>query len=269
MMKYKKTAEILKEKIDIQPKFGIVLGSGLSNMKNTIDIKKTISYENIPGFKKTTTEGQKGNLIFGYIKNIPVVAMDGRNHFYEGHSMKDITFPIRVMKYLGVNCLITSNAVGGLNDNYAVGDIVVIRDHINLMGSNPLIGKNNKKLGPRFLIMSDVYDNIMIELSKNYGQKNNIKIHEGVYAALTGPNFETLADYKFLKTIGADTVGMSTIPEVLVAKHMNLAVCSLSVVTNLGTENTISDTSHDSVQDIANIASKKMIEIVKHIVINR
>jgi len=269
MQDYKVVAEYLKEKIDFNPKAGIILGSGLGKMANSIDIKASISYDTIPGFKKATIEGHAGNLLFGYLSNVPVVAMQGRNHFYEGHSMQEITFPIRVLKYLGIEYLITSNAVGAMNENYEIGDIVIIEDHINLMGSNPLIGPNDNEMGIRFPDMSQVYDNEMANLARTYATNNNIRIHDGIYVALAGPTFETPAEYKFLKIIGADIVGMSTVPEVLVAKHMGLPVYSMSIVTDLGIEGRIVKITHEEVQAAADAAADDMINIVKHIIVNK
>ena len=269
MRDFKEVAKYLKKKIDFTPKAGIVLGSGLGKMADKIDVKVSISYDTIPGFKAATVEGHAGNLLFGYLSDIPVVAMQGRNHFYEGHSMQEITFPIRVLKYLGIEYLITSNAVGAMNENYEIGDIVIIEDHINLMGTNPLIGPNDNSVGIRFPDMSQVYDNEMGNLARTYATDNNIRIHDGIYVALSGPTFETPAEYKFLKIIGADIVGMSTVPEVLVAKHMGLPVYSMSIVTDLGIEGRIVKITHEEVQAAADAAADDMIDIVKHIIVNK
>ena len=269
-MDYKKVSIFLKEKVpNFVPKAGIVLGSGLGKIAELIDIKMSINYNEIPGFKKSTVEGHAGNLIFGYLQNIPIIAMQGRNHFYEGHTMQEITFPIKVLKYLGIDYLITSNAVGAMNPEYEIGDIVIIKDHINLMGTNPLIGPNDDQLGTRFPDMSQVYDIQMRKLAKEYAQQNDIRIHEGIYVALSGPTFETPAEYKFLRIIGGDIVGMSTVPEVLTATHMNLPVYSMSIVTDLGIEGRIVKITHEDVQAAALAAADKMSDIVKHIIINR
>jgi purine-nucleoside phosphorylase len=266
MIKYKETLDYIKSLTDIKPIIGLVLGSGLGDVANDMDIKATIPYKDIPGFLAPTIEGHSGNLIFGYLETIPVVAMQGRNHYYEGHTMQQITYPIRIMKLLGIERLITSNATGGMNERYEIGDVMFVNDHINLMGDNPLIGPNDESMGVRFLDVSRAYDSEMIDVAKKFAVNNNIIIHEGVLAAVSGPNYETPAEYKYMRIIGADAVGMSTIPEVLVARHMGVKVFSMSLITDLGIIGKIVEITHEEVQRVANESASKMSSIVKHLV---
>lgn len=262
MRNYRRTVEYINSITTIKPKLAIILGSGLGQVSEAIDIKAKIPYEDIPGFIPPTVEGHSGNLIIGYIKGVPSVVMQGRNHFYEGHSMKEITFPIRIMKLLGAEILMTSNAVGGMMEDFEIGDIMLVTDHINLMSSNPLIGPNDDELGPRFPDMSDLYDKEIIKKAKMFSLSNNIKVYEGVLTALDGPCYETPAEYKWLRSIGADAVGMSTIPEVIVANHMGMKVFSLSLVTDLGVPGKIVKISHEDVQKAANEASTSMSKLL-------
>lgn len=264
MTNYKQTVDFIKWEIkDFKPLIGIILGSGLGNVVDDIDVKYSLSYSDIHGFIPPTIDGHKGNLIFGYLSDIPIVAMQGRNHFYEGHTMKEITYPIRIMGMLGIKILITSNAVGSLNDEFEVGDIMLVRDHINLMGTNPLIGPNDSSLGPRFLDMSSAYDKQLIRIANRFCINNNIRSHEGVLTALSGPTYETPSEYKMLRILGGDVVGMSTIPEVLVARHMGIKVFSMSLVTNTGVPGQIKETSHEEVQLVADKSSSTMSKLIK------
>ena len=265
-MDYNAAIQYINSKTNFYPTIGIVLGSGLGNVADDIKVSCSIPYSDIPGFIKPTIEGHKGNLIFGYLEGKPVVAMQGRNHFYEGHTMKEITFPIRVMKLLGVERLITSNATGGMNERYEIGDIMIVNDHINLMGDNPLKGENDSDFGTRFPDMSKAYDREMIEYAKKEALYEGIKVHEGVLTALSGPTYETPAEYKWLRTIGADCVGMSTIPEVIVANHCGIKCFSMSLVTDLGVIGKIVEISHEDVQREAAKAAPKMVSIVKKVV---
>lgn len=267
-MNYNTTIGYLKSKIKIKPLVGIVLGSGLGDMVNFIDVDTSLPYDEIPGFIAPTIEGHSGNLISGYIGDIPIIAMQGRNHYYEGHSMKDITYPIRIMGLLGIKTLITSNAVGGLNEKYEVGDIMIVNDHINLMGDNPLLGPNEEKFGVRFLDMSNVYNKEMIKTAKKIALDKNINIHEGILTALSGPTYETPAEYRWLRKIGADCTGMSTIPEVITAHHMGIKCFSLSLVTNTGVPGKIKKNTHEEVQQEAFKASTNMSYIVKQVILN-
>lgn len=214
------------------PKIGIVLGTGLGGLISEIKIEKSIPYNFIPSFPISTVESHFGRLIFGYIENLPVVAMQGRFHYYEGYSMQEITFPIRILKQLGIETLFISNAAGGLNLDYKKGDLMVIEDHINLQSENPLAGPNLKSYGPRFPDMSAPYDRDLIDKALEIGKDMEISLHEGVYVSVNGPNLETRAEYRFLRMIGADVVGMSTVPEVIVARHMDLRVFAISVITD-------------------------------------
>lgn len=265
-MNYSETLTYIKNIIDFKPKIGIILGTGLGHMVDKIKIEKSISYEEIPGFLKPTVHGHGGNLIFGYLSGKPIVAMQGRNHFYEGHSMKEITYPIRILKLLGIHTLITSNAVGGMNEKFNIGDIMLVNDHINFLSNNPLIGKNEDDFGPRFLDVSEIYDREIIEHTKKYCYNNDISIHEGVLTMITGPTYETKAEYKWLRSMGADAVGMSTIPEILVAHHSNLKCFSMSLITDLGVPGKIVKITHEEVLEEARKASYKMEKIVQEIV---
>ncbi len=216
-----------------QPTVGIILGTGLGSLAAQIRTEATIDYESIPHFPRSTTVGHTGQLVCGVLEGTTVVVMEGRFHAYEGYSYRQITFPVRVMEALGAELLIVSNACGGMNPHYRHGDIVVIDDHINLMPGNPLIGVNDESLGPRFPDMSAPYDRVLIERALEIARRENFVAHRGVYVAVTGPNLETRAEYRFLRAIGADVVGMSTVPEVLVAVHAGMRVLGLSIVTDL------------------------------------
>lgn len=263
MEKYKQTCDFLKQNISMSPVAGIILGSGLGDLTNLIQNPITLKYEDIPNFIGTGVDGHQGNLVFGYIDNISVVIMQGRNHYYEGHSMSDVTFPIRVMSMLGVKSLITTNAVGGINQSFKVGDIMLVNDHINLMNNNPLIGKHDPEFGERFVNMSSVYDKDLIGVGILCGHRNRIRIKEGVLTALSGPTYETPAEYRFLKLIGSDAVGMSTIPEVIVAKQMGMRIFSMSIVTNM-----IGDlnANHEDVQNVANQSVNSVWKIINDVI---
>jgi purine-nucleoside phosphorylase len=225
--------KFLQSNTHFQPKIGIILGTGLGGLIQDIDIKHTIDYKDIPHFPVSTVESHSGKLIFGYLAQQPIVAMQGRFHFYEGYDMQQVTFPVRVMKFLGISHLLVSNAAGGLNETYQISDLMVLKDHINLLPNNPLIGKNLDELGPRFPDMLEAYNKNLRQLAQEIAQKNNLRVHEGVYTAVSGPNLETPAEYKFLRIIGGDAVGMSTVPEVIVARQMDLPVFAVSVITDL------------------------------------
>ena len=264
--KIRKTAEFIKQKTDFQPQVGIVLGTGLGGLVHEIDIKYTIPYHDIPDFPVSTVESHSGELILGILGGKNVIAMRGRFHYYEGYNMQQVTFPIRVMKMLGIENLILSNACGGLNPAFSVSDLMIITDHINLLPVNPLVGKNIDELGPRFPDMSSAYDKKMIDKALAIAQKNKINIQIGVYASVTGPNLETPAEYKFLRIIGADAVGMSTVPEVIVARHMNIPCFAISIITDLGIEGKIKEVSLDEIIAAANKAEPKMTLIIKELI---
>jgi len=263
MERFKETCDYIKERINALPIVGIVLGSGLGEFVNNLTDTISLKYNDIPNFINSGIDGHKGNLVFGYVDNVPVVIMQGRNHYYEGHSMSDVTFPIRIMSMLGVKTLITTNAVGGINQSFEVGDIMLVNDHINLMNGNPLIGKHESEFGDRFVNMSSVYDNELIGVGLMCGYKNRIRVKQGVLTALSGPTYETPAEYRFLKLIGSDAVGMSTIPEVIVAKQMNLRIFSMSIVTNMIGD---SNANHTDVQNVANQSVNGVWTIINDVI---
>jgi purine-nucleoside phosphorylase len=262
------TVSFIKSKINFTPEFGVILGSGLGSFTNDINVAFTLPYSEIPNFPLSTVEGHKGELVFGTIGNKKVVAMQGRFHYYEGYSMQQVTFPVRVMKYLGIENLIVSNASGGVNSSYYVGAIMLIKDHINMMPEHPLRGKNDERFGPRFLNMSDPYNLNYIQKAKEIAKENNIEVFEGVYLALQGPTFETLAEYKMVKTIGADCVGMSTVPEVIVARHMNMNVFGISVITDMGNEESIEEVNHEEVLKAAKKAEPNVRLLIKQLILS-
>lgn len=264
LKKIQETEQFLKDKTKgFTPVFGIVLGTGLGGLVREIDTAFTIPYNEIPNFPVSTVKGHQGKMIFGTLSGKKVVALQGRFHYYEGYHMQEVTFPIRIFKALGIRCLILSNASGGLNPEFAVGDIMILEDHINLMGNNPLIGPNENKLGPRFPDMSEPYDNKLRARAEKIAKRLGIKYHTGVYAAVTGPTFETPAEYKYVRIIGGDAVGMSTVPEVIVARQAGLPCLAFSVISDLGVEGKIVEISHDDVIDAASIAEPKMTRIIK------
>jgi purine-nucleoside phosphorylase len=261
------TVSFIKGKINFSPEYGVILGSGLGSFTDDIQIEFTLPYTEIPNFPVSTVEGHKGALVFGTIGTKKVVAMQGRFHFYEGYSMKEVTFPVRVMKFLGVQKLIVSNASGGVNPNYNVGDIVLIKDHVNMMPEHPLRGKNDERFGPRFVNMSEAYSKNMIAKAKTVAQKLNIEVKDGIYLGLQGPTFETLAEYKMVKNVGADCVGMSTVPEVIVARHMEMETFGLSVITDMGDEENIETVSHNEVLEAAKKAEPNVRILIKELIL--
>jgi purine-nucleoside phosphorylase len=260
------TCEFIIEKTNFTPEYGVVLGSGLGDFSEDINIEYTLPYTDIPHFPVSTVSGHKGALLFGTVGDKKVVAMQGRFHYYEGYNMKEVTFPIRVMKYLGVSKLIVSNASGGVNSNYKVGSIVLINNHINLMPEHPLRGTNDERLGPRFVNMSEPYSHHMIAKAKEIAQTNNIEIEEGVYVALQGPTYETLSEYKMIKNIGGDCVGMSTVPEVIVARHMDMETFGVSVITDMGNENSMAEVSHEEVLKAAKMAEPNVRLLIRELI---
>ncbi len=263
--KIKETTDFIFLKTNFIPEFGIVLGSGLGGLVNEIQIEHSIEYTEIPNFPISTVKGHGGKLIFGKLGGKNVVALQGRFHYYEGYSMQETTFPIRVMIALGIKKLLLSNASGGMNPDYQTGDIVIIQDHINLLPSNPLIGKNYDELGPRFPDMSEPYDSKMITDAKSIADQLGFRSHIGVYTAVSGPCFETPAEYRYLRTIGADIVGMSTIPEVIVGRHANIPCFAISIVTDLGGFAIVQKVSHEEVLHVAISSEKKMTAIIKEL----
>lgn len=258
------TADFLKKQTNIKNfEVGIVLGSGLGGLTKEIEIIKSLDYSSIPNFPLSTVEGHSGNLIIGKIEEIPIIAMQGRHHYYEGYSLKKTTFPIRVLKALGVNILLLSNASGGLNPEHKIGDIMLINDHIHFFPDNPLRGKNVDLLGPRFPDMSQPYNFELIRMAKEIGIETGIDFHEGVYLGTSGPTYETKAEYKFFRTIGADAVGMSTTAETIVAVHSGMKVFAASVISDLGVEGQVVEITHDEVQAVAAIAEPKLSILFK------
>ncbi len=260
--KIQKTTEFIKSKTSISPEVGIVLGSGLGNLGNHIEIEEEIAYKDIPHFPISTVEGHEGKLIFGHLGGKKVMAMQGRFHFYEGYSMQEITFPIRIMQALNIKLLILSNAAGGMNKDFKVGDIMLINDHINLFPGNPLIGANDKRLGTRFPDLSEVYDKAILKKAKTIAEANNFNVHEGVYVGTSGPTFETPAEYRHFRIIGGDTVGMSTVPEAIVAHHAGIPCFAASIVTDLGGFGDVEQVSHEEVLKAAEEAEPKLTLII-------
>ncbi len=266
--KIKETGIYIQTKTNFKPEVGIILGTGLGGLVKEIEIEHSLGYETIPNFPVSTVEGHSGKLIFGKLGGKNVVAMQGRFHFYEGYSMKEVTFPVRVMKFLGVHTLLISNASGGMNPDFSIGDLMILNDHINLFPDNPLIGRNYKELGPRFPDMSKTYDKELITNAVEIASRNGIKVQQGVYAGLTGPCFETPAEYKYIRIIGADAVGMSTVPEVIVARHGEMRCFAMSIITDLGVEGKIVEVTHQDVIEVAAKAEVKMTLIMKELISN-
>lgn len=261
----KETANFLKEKTNFNPSVGIILGTGLGGLVNEIETVHAIPYEEIPNFPVSTVQGHSGKLIFGKLGGKDVVAMQGRFHYYEGYTMHEVVFPVRVMKFLGIQHLFVSNASGGVNRKFEVGDIMIIDDHINLFPTNPLIGKNMDELGPRFPDMMEPYDHELIARAEKIAIDNNIKVVKGTYAGLSGPCLETPAEYQWIYNTGADTVGMSTVPEVIAARHMSIPCFGFSIITDLGVPGKIIEMTHEIVQGVAESAEPKMTLIVKEL----
>ncbi len=264
--KIKATANFITERIKSKPEIGIILGTGLGGLVNEIEIIDSIPFQDIPNFPVSTVEGHAGRLIYGKLGKKEVLAMQGRFHFYEGYSMPEVTFPVRVPKFAGIKNLFVSNASGGLNPEYKVGDIMVITDHINFFPEHPLRGRNIDELGPRFPDMSKCYDKRLQHKAKLIALEHNINIKEGVYVGVSGPTYETPAEYKMFRILGADVVGMSTVPEVIVARHMNMNVFGISIITDSGVPGEIVEVSHEEVQEVAMKAEPKMTLLMKKLI---
>lgn len=263
----RETVEYIKRKNDsFQPEIGIVLGTGLGGLVNEIEVEFSLMYSNIPNFPISTLEFHSGKLIFGTLKGKKVVAMQGRLHYYEGYSMQQITFPIRVMKALGIQYLFVSNAAGSLNSDFKKGDLMVINDHINLQPESPLRGSNDPDMGPRFPDMSQPYHKELIKKALNIAAEEGITCHQGVYVSVTGPNLETKAEYKYLRIIGGDAVGMSTVPEVIVANHMSIPVFAISVLTDEGFPEELQPVSLEEIIETARIAEPRMTQILSQLI---
>lgn len=268
--KLQETVAYLKAKTnDFKPQYGVVLGTGLGNLTDTIDSVHEIEYATIPNFPVSTVKSHEGKLIFGYLGGKPIVALAGRFHFYEGYSMKEVTFPIRVLRLLGIEILFISNAAGSLNPEIETGHLMIINDHINLMPEHPLRGKNYNELGPRFPDMLKTYDPSLIQMGLDIAAKHGYACHTGVYVGVSGPTLETPAEYKYMHIIGGDVVGMSTVPEIIVAKHMELKVFAISVATDMGyPPEVIQETSLEDVIKVANEAEPKVTTIISELIAN-
>ncbi|WP_320815213.1 purine-nucleoside phosphorylase [Flavobacterium sp.] len=265
--KIEETVQFIQKIVNYTPDYGIILGSGLGGFANDIQVEHKLEYKDIPNFPISTVEGHEGALLFGSIGNKKVMAMQGRFHFYEGYDMKQVTFPVRVMKQLGINKLIVSNASGGVNPSFKVGDVMLITDHINMMPEHPLRGSNDTRFGPRFVNMSEPYSKDMNVKVRAIAHEKNIDLKEGVYLALQGPTFETLAEYKMVKAVGADCVGMSTVPEVIVAKHMSMDCIGVSIITDMGDEENIDEVNHEEVLEAAKKAEPIVRKLIKEFIL--
>jgi len=259
------TTEFLKSKGFINPDAGIILGTGLGGLTAKMENCIEIDYREIPNFPVPTVEGHAGKLIYGDFGKKKIVAMKGRFHYYEGYALEQVSFPVRVLKYLGIKCLFLSNAAGGVNPAFRIGDIMIITDHISLI-PNPLIGPNDDRIGERFPDMGEAYDKYLIKKALLIAQEHKIKVQKGVYLSTTGPTFETPAEYKYFRNIGADAVGMSTTPEVIVARHMNLPCFAVSIITDLGVEGKITYTTHQSVLEEASKTEDRMTAIMTDLI---
>lgn len=266
LTQFNESVAYIRSRTNVQPTIGIILGTGLGGLVKEIEIIDEINYEDIPNFPLSTVQSHSGKLIFGNLGGKQVMAMQGRFHFYEGYDMKQVTFPVRVMKLMGIERLFVSNASGGVNPDFEVGEIMIQNDHINLFPAHPLIGKNIDELGPRFPDMSQPYDREMIELAKQIAAENNIRVAVGTYAGLTGPTLETPAEYGYVRAIGADAVGMSTVPEVIVARHMSIPCFAISIITDLGVPGKIKEVSVQDVIDVANRQEPKMTLIMRELI---
>ena len=263
--KIKATAEWLRKRMPSQPTTAIVLGTGLGRLAEEIDVTLAIEYKDIPNFPVSTVEGHSGRLIFGKLGKKDILAMQGRFHYYEGYSMKEVTFPVRVMYELGINTLFVSNAAGGMNPDFEIGDLMIIRDHINFFPEHPLHGPNFPT-GPRFPDMHEVYDKELIRMADKIAAEKGIKVQHGVYVGTQGPTFETPSEYKMYHILGGDAVGMSTVPEVIVAHHCGIRVFGVSIITDLGVEGRIVEVSHEEVQKAANAVQPLMADIMREMI---
>jgi len=264
--KIKATSAYIKGRVRFTPEAGIILGTGLGGLVKEINIEATVDYHEIPNFPVSTVDGHAGRLIFGLLGSKKVVAMQGRFHYYEGYPMEEITFPVRVMKFLGITHLFVSNASGGLNPAFRVGDLMVINDHINMFRDHPLRGKNNTELGPRFPDMSQVYNERLRNKARLIAFEHDFDLREGVYVGVSGPTYETPAEYKMFRILGGDAVGMSTVPEVIVAVHMGLKVFGISIITDSGVPGHIVEITHEEVQEVAISAEPKMTLLLKELI---
>ncbi len=266
LTKINQTADYLRSRVADMPRTAIILGTGLGSLVDYIDDKLYIPYTDIPNFPVSTVEGHSGNLIFGTLGGKRVIAMQGRFHYYEGYDMKQVTFPVRVFKALGVDTLFVSNAAGGMNKEFRVGDVMVITDHINLFPENPLRGRNYADLGPRFPAMTEAYDHELVAKADAIAAEKGIRLMHGVYVGTPGPTFETPAEYEYFRIIGGDAVGMSTVPEVIVARHASMRVFGVSVITDLGGKDITEVPTHEEVQKAAEKAQPNVVAIIREMV---
>jgi len=264
--KLQETVTYIKSKTLIKPKIGVILGSGLGSFVKEIDNQQIIPYNEIPNFLSPTVEGHNGNLIFGNVENVPLAVLQGRVHYYEGHSMETIVFPSRTLALLGIEILILTNSAGGLGDTMVPGDFMIIEDHINLMGDNPLKGPNIQELGPRFPDMTEAYDKKMTKLMENIFQRHGTRFHKGVYCGVSGPTYETPAEVRYLKMIGGKAVGMSTIPETIAANHLGLRVGAISCITNLAAGISPNKLSHSEVTETARKIENQFCSFLRELV---
>lgn len=266
LTQFKESVKYIQSRTSVQPTIGIILGTGLGGLVKEINVIDEISYSDIPNFPISTVESHSGKLIFGELGGKKVVAMQGRFHYYEGYDLQQVTYPVRVMKLLGIEKLFVSNASGGLNPEFEVGEIMILNDHINLFPGNPLIGKNFDELGPRFPDMSEPYDSDMIALAQSIAKENDIKVSTGTYVGLTGPTLETPAEYGYVRVIGGDAVGMSTVPEIIVARHMEIPCFAISIITDLGVPGKIHKVSLADVIAVASRQEPKMTKIMSQLI---
>jgi purine-nucleoside phosphorylase len=265
---YEQAVSIIRERTALMPAIGLVLGSGLGSLADTLENRVTIPYEDIPGWPLSTVHGHSGQLVIGKLEGQMVIAQQGRAHFYEGYTMEQVTFPIRVMHFLGVKTVILTNAAGGVDPSFKVGDLMLIHDHINfpgLAGHNPLLGPNDESIGERFVGLAQAYDRQLRQLARTVASENNIPLHEGVYAAVSGPSFETPAEIRMFRTIGANAVGMSTVHEVLVARHAGMRVMACSGITNVAIDKVDSDaeTNHEEVLEAGKVIVPRLTTVLK------
>jgi purine-nucleoside phosphorylase len=268
---YAEAVKAIRSKTDLTPRIGLVLGSGLGGLADAVESPVTIPYADIPGWPRSTVQGHSGRLVIGHLEGVPVLVQQGRAHFYEGYTPQQITFPIRVMHYAGIKTLILTNAAGGVNRTYAAGDIMMLNDHINFVGmsgNNPLMGPNDEALGPRFLGMSQTYDRDLRQRAHVVARDAGIALHEGVYVCLSGPTFETPAEIRMMRAIGGDAVGMSTVHEVLVARHAGMRVLAFSSITNVGIDavDTTQDTNHNEVLEVGNVIVPRLTQLLRGVI---
>lgn len=268
MKKILQTVESIRKKTDFVPDFGLVLGSGLGALADQIDNAVSVPFEEIENFPQPTVSGHSGSLVFGTIGDTKVAALKGRIHLYEGHSPEDIVLPVRVLKFLGITKLMLTNAAGGINPGFKPGDLMIITDHLNLQGKNPLTGPNDDTLGPRFLDLTEAYNKELIELIEKCAEEENIKIKKGVYAGLPGPTYETPAEVRMLKTLGADAVGMSTVAENIAANHLGVKVCGISLISNMAAGISKTKLTHEEVKETAAKAEEYFVRLIKSVLKN-